>query len=171
VTWKLDYALVDATYRDEFVVNSPNHPIFEDVQDFDAAAQALIVDDGKLRVPAGAGIPGIARHMMNLGIDWSATRALRLGADLNWRGGVYLRGDESNLLGRTASYAVVNVRAEYRFSERLLTYMRVENLFDTHYESFGLLGEPDEVFPDFEDPRFLGAGPPQAAWIGVRLTF
>ena len=171
VTWKLDYALVDATYRDEFVVNSPNHPIFEDEDDFDDAARDLIVDDGQLLVPAGSSIPGVARHMVNLGLDWLASPALRLGADLNWRSGVYLRGDESNLLARTDNYAVVNLRAEYRFSERFLTYARIENVFDTNYETFGLLGEPDEVFPDFEDPRFLGAGAPRAAWVGVRLTF
>ena len=28
--WSLDYTLVDATYRDDFIVNSPNHPLFGD---------------------------------------------------------------------------------------------------------------------------------------------
>jgi hypothetical protein len=32
-----------------------------------------------------------------------------------------------------------------------------------------LLGEPEEVFADFDDPRFLGAGPPFGAWVGVRV--
>jgi hypothetical protein len=26
------------------------------------------------------------------------------------------------------------------------------------------------VFPDFEDPRFLGAGPRFGAWVGVKVT-
>jgi hypothetical protein len=48
-------------------------------------------------------------------------------------------------------------------------FARVENLLDAKYETFGLLGEPDEVFAEFEDPRFYGAGPPFGAWLGVRL--
>ena len=30
VGWSLDYSLVDATFRDEFVVNSPNHPLADE---------------------------------------------------------------------------------------------------------------------------------------------
>lgn len=159
VSWKLNYALIDATFRDEFVVNSPNHPVFQDVT----------VDDGRLLVPVGSGIPGIARHVVNLGLDFNATGQLRLGADLAWRSGVYLRGDEANLLGQTSSYTVVNLRGDYRFNEHFQMFARIENLFDTDYETLGLLGEPDEVFPTFEDPRFLGAGAPMGAWVGVRL--
>jgi outer membrane receptor protein involved in Fe transport len=48
-------------------------------------------------------------------------------------------------------------------------FARVENVFDEDYETFGLLGEPDEVFENFADPRFLGAGPPRGAWVGVRI--
>jgi len=53
----------------------------------------------------------------------------------------------------------------------LRLFARIENLFDKDYETFGLLGEPDEVFPEFEDPRFFGSGPPLGAWVGVRATF
>jgi hypothetical protein len=27
------------------------------------------------------------------------------------------------------------------------------------------------VFPAFEDPRFLGVGPPRGAWLGLRAKF
>jgi outer membrane receptor protein involved in Fe transport len=66
---------------------------------------------------------------------------------------------------------VANLRAEYRVSDALRLFARVENLFDAEYESFGLLGEPGEVFPEFEDHRFFGAGPPLGGWVGVRATF
>ena len=54
--------------------------------------------------------------------------------------------------------------------ERGTLFARVENVFDEEYENFGLLGEPDEVFEGFSDPRFLGAGPPLGAWIGIRFN-
>jgi hypothetical protein len=61
--------------------------------------------------------------------------------------------------------------AEYRVTDALRLFARIENVFDTEYESFGLLGDPGEVFPEFEDPRFFGAGPPFGAWVGVRANF
>lgn len=166
--WKLDYSLVDATFRDEFIVNSPNHPLFGDDAD-DYAGADLVVGADKLLVPAGREIPGIARHQANLGLDLQLSESLRLGADLNYRSGVYLRGDEINVVGRTGDHTVVNLRGEYRLNARVVLFARVENVFDTQYETFGLLGEPDEVFEDFEDPRFFGAGPPRGIWAGVRI--
>jgi iron complex outermembrane receptor protein len=157
--WSLDYTLVDATFRDEFAVNSPNHPLVDDE------------DDAELDVPVGSTIPGIARHQANLGLDWRVSDSLRLGTDLNWRSGVYLRGDEINALGKTSSYVLVGLRGDLRVTDAFSVYARVENLLNRKYETFGLLGEPDEVFEDFEDPRFYGAGPPRGIWIGARLSF
>jgi iron complex outermembrane receptor protein len=53
----------------------------------------------------------------------------------------------------------------------VILFARVENVLDEDYETFGLLGEPKEVFPEFEDPRFLGAGPPFGAWVGARIKW
>jgi len=162
--WSVQYSLVDATFRDDFVVNSPNHPIFDDDPD-----SPVIVGDDKLLVRRGAKIPGIARHQANVGLDYAVNGRIRLGADLQYRSGVYLRGDEPNLLGKTDSFVVLNLRGELRLSDRLKLFARIENALDEDYETFGLLGEPDEVFEDFSDPRFYGAGPPFGAWVGVRF--
>jgi outer membrane receptor protein involved in Fe transport len=168
IGWKLDYSLIDATFRDAFVVNSPNHPLFGDAA-ADAEGAGRIVGEDKLQVLRGDHIPGIARHQANLALDFGASERLRIGADLNWRSGVFLRGDEINALGRTGAFAVINLRGEYRFTDALTGFARIENLFDARYETFGLLGEPDEVLPGFGDPRFLGAGPPFGGWLGLRL--
>jgi iron complex outermembrane recepter protein len=156
--WSLDYSLVDATFRDAFVVSSPNHPLVEEEE------------DAALAVPVGATIPGIAKHQANLGLEWRFSDALRVGTDLNWRSGVYLRGDEINALGRTSSYVLVGLRGDLRITGSLSLYARIENLLNRKYETFGLLGEPDEVFEDFEEPEFYGAGPPRGIWVGVRLS-
>lgn len=36
-------------------------------------------------------------------------------------------------------------------------------------EIFALLGEPGDVFEDFANPCFYGAGPPFGAWIGIKI--
>ena len=164
--WYLKYSLIKATFEDDFTVNSPNHPVFED----DPGAPQIVAED-RLLVGSNADIPGIPRHQANAGIDFAFNERLLVGADVVYRSGVYLRGDEVNLLDKTDDYALLNLRGEFRFSDWLTLFVRVENVFDEEYETFGLLGEPDEVFEDFEDPRFFGAGPPLGAWMGVKLQF
>jgi iron complex outermembrane recepter protein len=165
LTWFVEYSFIQVAFEDSFVVNSPNHPIFDD----DPEAPQ-IVGDSKLEVASGAKIPGIPEHQANLGFDFAFNDRLSFGADVVLRSGVYLRGDEANLLGRTDGYATLNLRGEYRIGDHVRLFARIENAFDEEYENFGLLGEPEEVFEDFEDPRFLGAGAPFGAWIGVRVS-
>jgi iron complex outermembrane receptor protein len=164
VRWFIEYSYIEATFDTPFIVNSPNHPIFDDAPD---APQ--IVGEDKLLVADGATIPGIPKHQANVGIDFSVGERLSIGADVQLRSGVYLRGDEPNLLDRTDSYAILNLRAQYRIADGITLFARIDNVFDEKYETFGLLGEPDEVFETFEDPRFLGAGPPFGAWVGIKL--
>jgi outer membrane receptor protein involved in Fe transport len=163
--WRAQYTWLQASFEDEFTANSPNHPVFED----DPSAPE-IVGEGKLLVSKGSDIPGLPRHLLNVGLDFHLTDRLFVGADASYRSGVYLRGDEANMLDQTGSYVVFGLRGEYQLGKSVRLFARIENLFDTDYESFGLLGEPDEVFPEFQDPRFLGAGPPRGAWVGVRIN-
>lgn len=108
---------------------------------------------------------------MKVGAYIKLTPRLALGGDLLYASGQYLRGDEANLLDTIDGYATVNVRGEYRINQHLALFAAVENLFDTNYETFGLLGERDEVLgPAFDDPRFLGPGAPIAGWFGVTIS-
>ena len=164
--WSFEYSYIEATFDDDFVVSSPNHPVFDDEPDSSA-----IVGADKLRVSAGSSIPGIPQHQANLGVDFSLNDRFEFGADVVVRSGVYLRGDEANLLDRTDGYAILNLRGAWHVSDNVMLFARVENVFDQDYETFGLLGEPGEVFAEFADPRFLGAGPPRGAWVGARVKW
>jgi outer membrane receptor protein involved in Fe transport len=69
-------------------------------------------------------------------------------------------------------YTVVNLRGEYEINRHLAVFASVENLFDTEYETFGLLGEANEVLgDDFDSPRFLSPGAPRGGWVGLRASF
>jgi outer membrane receptor protein involved in Fe transport len=162
--WSIEYSFVDATFEDSFIINSPNHPVFDDEPE-----GAPIVGEDKLLVRSGSTIPGIPEHQANLGLDFNVTGRFSIGGDVVTRSGVYLRGDEANLLDRTDSYTILNLRGEYRIGDAVTLFARIDNVFDEDYETFGLLGEPDEIFEDFQDPRFFGAGPPLGAWMGVKI--
>ena len=110
------------------------------------------------------------RH--NLKGDLSVTVGrTTIGSSLATLSSQFLRGDETNLLSPIDASAVVNLSASYELHRRARLVGRVTNLFGREYETFGLLGEPDEVLGDeYGDGRFLSPGAPRAAWIGVELS-
>lgn len=159
VDWYASWMHLHATFEDDFLVLSPNHPNAD--------------DDGKVAVQSGAHIPGLPRNVVKLGADWRLNQNFSLGAELFYNGSQYLRGDEANELPEIGGYSVVNLRASYSIGSQLSVFARVSNVFDRKYENFGLLGEdPGEVIDLADDrPLFLGVGAPRAAWVGVRYRF
>jgi len=154
--WFLSYSFVSATFETPFAAASANHPL---------------ADDGEIQVQAGDNIPGIPNHTFKFGGDYAVTPKLSVGGDVLYKSGVYLRGDEANLLGKLDGYTTVNIRGSYQVNKMISVFARVNNLFDKEFESFGLLGEPDEVpgFDNFSDARFVGVGAPISGFVGIRV--
>ncbi|HVR29563.1 MAG TPA: TonB-dependent receptor, partial [Thermoanaerobaculia bacterium] len=152
--WDSSYSHLRAELRTPLTLSSPNHP--------DAV-------DGEIAVERGDTLPGVPRHQVKARLTWTGGRA---GASL---GGAYssqrfLRGDEANLLAPIAPFAALDLSASYELRKRVVLSSRIVNLFDAEYETFGLLGEPDEVLGDaFADPRFLSPAAPFGVWIGVEV--
>ena len=156
------YSYINASFEDNFQVLSPNH--------------AFADDEGKILVSKGDQIPGIPSHQFKLSTDYQLSSNLSLGLDVLSNDGQVIRGDESNQLSEVSGYTVVGLRARYSFSDSFEVVAKIENVFDTEYETFGLLGEePGElevpIIEDFTIPRFLGAGAPRAAFVGFRYRF
>jgi len=156
-TWSVDYTYLDATFRDAFAVASPNNP------------EAV---DGEIQVESGDRLPLIPAQLLKAGLRLAVNDRLTLGAEVLASSGQHYRGDEGNLVDKIDGYAVLSVRAEYRFGDRVSLFGSIDNLLDEEYETFGVFGEADDVLGgEFDDPRFLGPGAPVAAWLGVRLRF
>lgn len=162
LSWMASYSFVDATFEDDFQVLSPNHSFAD--------------EEGEIQVSRGDNIPGIPQGQLKLIADYEFQNGLTFGLDLLNNDGQNIRGDESNQLGETDAYTVVNLRARYSFSDDLEVFAKLENLFDEEFETFGLLGEePGElevpVIEEMTIPVFLGAAPPRAAFLGIRYRF
>jgi outer membrane cobalamin receptor len=156
------FSHIEATFESDFAALSPNHDFAD--------------DEGEIHVQRGDSIPGIPEQQFKLVADYSLSEQWQLGVDLLANSGQTLRGDESNQLTPTGGYGIINLRTRYRLSDALEFYARVDNLLDRDYETFGLLGEePGEVdvplISEMTIPRFLGAGQPRAAFVGLRVTF
>jgi iron complex outermembrane receptor protein len=156
--WNIDYTWLKATFEEDFLVSSPNHP------------KAI---NGITAVAAGSQLPGLPRHNLNAGTEWQITPRWAWHVDGHWRSGVHLRGDESNMDDRTGSAKAVNTQVTYTTPLDAEIYLAVNNIFDWEYETFGLYGEPDEVLPELDSSnnRFLSPSAPRGAWIGIRYTW
>ncbi|HEX6996939.1 MAG TPA: TonB-dependent receptor [Gammaproteobacteria bacterium] len=156
-SWFASYTFLDATFEEAFAAASPNNP---------AAV------DGEIEVQPGDRLPLVPRHVFKGGLRYEATPKLSVGGEVVASSSRHLRGDEGNDVEEIDGYAVLNVRGEYRLSDRVRLFALIDNVLDAEYETFGLFGEADEVLgEEFEDPRFLGPGAPRAAWLGVKVRF
>ena len=157
--WFANYGYLEANYESPFTAPSPNHPL----------ANA----NGEIQVRAGDRIPGIPQHSFKIGGNYAFTDKLRLGGNLQYNPGVYLRGDEANLLDKTDAYIVVNLHGTYQVSDSVSLFARIDNFFDAEYETFGLLGDTSGVTfdpPLSNDPRFLSPGTPRAGFVGIKIS-
>jgi outer membrane receptor protein involved in Fe transport len=157
VRWFANYTYLEATFRQDFIVPSPNNP-------------AAI--GGEVAVGNGDRLPLIPSQLLKTGLRVTPSEKLTLGAELLASADFPMRGDEGNDIDRVGSFAVVNVRGEYAFNDALRLFLNVDNVFDEDYETFGVFGEADDVLgAEFDDRRFLSPAAPRAAWLGVRVDF
>jgi iron complex outermembrane recepter protein len=155
-----------AEFRESFLVNSPNHPVRDPLDEGAPAAATREVEKGD-RVPL------TPRHQYRATLEWRGER-VEVGAEVVGRGSARYRGDEANVDSeQLASFAVTSLHADWNVLPQLTLFASVENLFDRDFETFGVYGEGDEVLgEDFEDARrFVGAGAPVAVEAGLRLRF
>jgi outer membrane receptor protein involved in Fe transport len=165
----LRYNHIDATFRSSFLAASPNN----------SSADA----NGAITVAPGDRIPGISADSAKLRADWDVSERWALGATLVYASSQYAHGDENNQdsHGPVPGYGVVNLDSQFKLTRELLLFANITNLFDRHYQNFGLLGAnaftgPDRSFgPALGIPaqpdQFRGLGAPFGFWIGLRYSF
>ena len=155
VNWNASYTLLDATFQDRLALSSPAHPL---------------ATEGEIVVEPGDFIPGVPRGQFRAGADLTVGDRVVFGARLHRDSGRYLRGDEANLLELVGSAWRGDLWSRIELTPSLDLDVEVSNVTDREYETFGALGEPDEVLgPGFEDPRFLSPAEPRAFRASLRL--
>lgn len=152
----ISYTWLDATFQTPFNSVSTNNP------------------QGDTRpVEKGDAIPGLPEHNIKIVADWAVTPKFDLGAEVNYQSSQFYRGDEANENEKVDSFAVVNLRGQYKLTNNVELFGRIDNVFDKDYETFGVYGESDEVLEDqgIDDHRFVGPGKPRSGVVGIRARF
>jgi iron complex outermembrane receptor protein len=152
------YNYLDATFESGFTAFSPNNPLGPNRQ-----------------VSAGDSIPGQPQHQVKIRSVYHYSDSLNMGAQFIYASTQYYRGDEANENKKIGAYSLVNIFSEFIVNDRLTFALRVDNLFDSDYDTFGTYGEADEVlediYPTIDSPYFIGVGHPRTLSINVQYKF
>lgn len=121
-------------------------------------------------------MPGIPLHRGNFVVDYDVTRWFSVGGSAEVQSNVYRFGDEANLTQPLGGYAVVDLNAAFRPSDRVTLFAIVNNVFDKRYYTYGSFAPVSQVpWPNIPggvtDPRTASPGTPVTLYGGVRLTF
>jgi outer membrane cobalamin receptor len=127
------------------------------------------------QVSAGDTIPGQPQQQLKLRGIYYYSDSWNMGAQFIYASKQYYRGDEANENKQIGAYSLVNIFSEYIVNDRLTFALRVDNLFDSDYDTFGTYGEADEVlediYPSIDSPYFIGVGHPRTVSINVQYKF
>ena len=160
--WYASYGLVDATFQSPLDLPS------------DEKVNAAATAGGFVAVEPGDRMPGIPRHSFKAGIRYALTDAWDVMLETITASSRVFVGDEGNDQAELAGYGITNLRSVYRAGDHVELFLRIDNLFDKHYATFGALAEL-ELFlsevPGASDPRFVAPGAPRSGFGGVRLRF
>jgi outer membrane receptor protein involved in Fe transport len=143
-----------ATFESPLELSSPAHPLAE---------------NGVIQVEPGDRLPGIPTHSFKAGVTVRPLDKWEIGMSMIAQSDRPYRGDEANLLKGVQGHAVFGASTSYQVLRQLQIFLKAENVFDAEYESYGLLGEPDDVLEGAEDPRFQSPGAPLGIWGGLVL--
>jgi outer membrane receptor protein involved in Fe transport len=184
------YTFLSATYESEEQVNGESNSSNDVAEDGEPGME------GSIEIEPGNRLPLTPRHLLKAWADVEVTGALTIDIGLVGVSSSFARGNENNrhepdglyYLGEGTSpgYAVVNLGATYRLTNRVRLLAQVNNLFDRRYytaaqlgpagftESGAFVARPlpavDGEFP-LRHTTFYAPGAPLRAFAGARVSF
>ena len=164
----LNYSYVDATFESALTLRSPSNP----AQDA----------NGNIQVLPGDRLPGIPQHRVKAGLDYDIIPDWTVGGTFVYASSQFYRGDESNQNAQLPGYQVVGLHTSYRFWKKSEVFIKVQNVFDRRYATYGIYSDPTGVGAPgvpadaaSNDPsvdnRFQSPAAPRSVFGGVRITF
>jgi iron complex outermembrane receptor protein len=156
----VNYTLTDATFRSQLMLGAPDNPLAQAI-----GSQSILINPG-------AHLSSIPRHRLKGGLDYALTPQWKVGGDVVYSSGPWLRGDEINFFGTLSPYAMVNLRSSFQFTPNVQVYGLIENVTNTRGRSFGTFFDTNDIrFLAFGNPRMVSLTPPIGVYGGVKVNF
>jgi len=153
-----NYNFLDATFESPYISFSPVNP-----------------KGANRQVSPGDTIPGQPKHQVKLLIEKELTRYINIGGEYLYSSSQFYRGDEANENDKIVGHSVVNMYLNYGITPQLALSVRINNLLDKQYYTFGTYGESEEVledvYPEVDSVEFVGPAKPRSFAITLSYKF
>jgi iron complex outermembrane recepter protein len=93
---------------------------------------------------AGHDVPVVPRHIANAGATWTFTPFTRLSGNLQFVGSQRFDNDQANAYQKMPAYTVADLKLVHEIN-RWTTSLAINNLFNKHYFSYGILNAPTDA--------------------------
>jgi outer membrane receptor protein involved in Fe transport len=170
---RVSYSYLDATYQSE---------------------QILFGGERSVQVRPGTKIAGLPDHTLKLNVDWRAAPRLVVGGTMLMTSSMTTQGNEDGVIwqegtspnvdyeygnAKVKGYTLLNLHANYQAAKGLDYFARVNNVFDTRFETYGLMAlsmfeSNGSRITSGDGPyvsRFVAPGAPRSFMVGVRYRF
>ena len=156
----------------------------------DATYQAdgeLFGGEREIAVSRGTRIAGLPKHTLRVSADWKATPELTVGGTAVAVSSIVTQGNEDGHIGEDPNpvaadasvkgYALLNLHANYQAAKGLDYFARINNVFDTHFATYGMMGTSlfDSAGVSLSGNstfnRFVAPGAPRSLMVGLRYRF
>jgi outer membrane receptor protein involved in Fe transport len=160
------YGFTRATYESAFLESSPNNSTADSA--------------GAIHVRPGDRIASVPAHTLKLRAAYDFGDSASIAANVVCASAAYARGDENNRdrNGTVPGYAILTLDARWRVVPDIEIFARIDNVTDTRYANFGVLGQnffpgPERTFAPGRSiiEQFRGPGAPRGAWVGIRFSW
>lgn len=136
-------------------------------------------------VGPGTRMAGLPKSTFKVGADWRFAATWSAGVDWSWHGRRVTQGNEDGFTEDGATepvdlslpgYALTHLRLAWRPREAVEVVLRVQNLFDKRYASYGAIAETvfdaQGAYTGTEEAAlFVAPGAPRSVFLGLRLSY
>ena len=172
VDFRVAYSYLDATYQ---------------------STQILFAGERSVQVRPGTKIAGLPEHTLRLNLDWRAAPKVLVGGSVITTSSITTQGNEDGIIwqesaagtevygnAKVKGYMLLNLHANYEAEKGLDYFARINNVFDTRFESYGMMalsmfnagGIPiTDAATGPNVSRFVAPGAPRNFMVGLRYRF
>ena len=152
---------------------------------YEAEAE-LQAGEREMDITPGMRLPGLPLHTLKLNLEWQATPQLSLGAGVHYNSSLPTQGNEDGKVGEDddavadatiKGHTLLNLKANYQLQKGLILFAKINNVLDTRYESYGMIGENNFKLDGSRDAtqqtvaKFVAPGAPRSYLVGLRYQF
>ena len=151
---------------------------------YEAEAE-LQAGEREMDITPGMRLPGLPLHTLKLNLEWQATPQLSLGAGVHYNSSLPTQGNEDGKVGEDddavadatiKGHTLLNLKANYQLQKGLSLFAKINNVLDTRYETYGMIGENNFALDGSETntqtvAKFVAPGAPRSYMVGLRYQF